>query len=99
MLYLFFGLGGNIAVSIGDDGVLIVDDQIPSLIPKIKEFHSPNSNFYNFFANIAKVSSYNLFGPNHKNDEKINFGGLGDLIFPYFNMGSINSTHLFGLDE
>ena len=34
-LYLFFGLGGNIAVSIGDDGVLIVDDQIPSLIPKI----------------------------------------------------------------
>ena len=36
-LYLFFGLGGNIAVSIGDDGVLIVDDQIPSLIPKIKD--------------------------------------------------------------
>ena len=36
-LFLFFGLGGNIAVSIGDDGVLIVDDQIPSLIPKIKD--------------------------------------------------------------
>ena len=36
-LYLFFGLGGNVAVSIGDDGVLIVDDQIPSLIPKIKD--------------------------------------------------------------
>tara|TARA_B100001996_G_scaffold116965_1_gene88550 strand:- start:733 stop:1671 length:939 start_codon:yes stop_codon:yes gene_type:complete len=36
-LYLFFGLGGNIAVLIGDDGVLIVDDQIPSLIPKIKD--------------------------------------------------------------
>ena len=36
-LYLFFGLGGNIAVSIGDDGVLIVDDQVPSLIPKIKD--------------------------------------------------------------
>ena len=36
-LYLFFGLGGNIAVSIGEDGVLIVDDQIPSLIPKIKD--------------------------------------------------------------
>ena len=35
-LFLFFGLGGNIAVSIGDDGVLIVDDQIPSIMPKIK---------------------------------------------------------------
>ena len=43
-LYLFFGLGGNIAVSIGDDGVLIVDDQIPSLIPKIKDAYAPILN-------------------------------------------------------
>jgi len=35
-LYVLFGLGGNIAVSIGDDGVLIVDDQFPQLMPKIK---------------------------------------------------------------
>ena len=35
-LYVLFGLGGNIAVSTGDDGVLIVDDQFPRLMPKIK---------------------------------------------------------------
>ena len=35
-LYVLFGLGGNIAVSIGDDGVLIVDDQFPQLVPKIE---------------------------------------------------------------
>jgi cyclase len=35
-LYVLFGLGGNIAVTIGDDGVLIVDDQLPQLMPKIK---------------------------------------------------------------
>ncbi|MCY4343176.1 MAG: MBL fold metallo-hydrolase [Gammaproteobacteria bacterium] len=35
-LHVLFGLGGNIAVSIGDDGVLIVDDQFPQLIPKIQ---------------------------------------------------------------
>lgn len=35
-LYVLFGLGGNIAVSVGDDGVLIVDDQFPELIPDIK---------------------------------------------------------------
>lgn len=34
--HVLFGLGGNIAVSIGSDGVLIVDDQFPELIPKIK---------------------------------------------------------------
>ena len=36
-LYVLFGLGGNIAVSVGDDGVLIVDDQFPQLMPKIKK--------------------------------------------------------------
>jgi glyoxylase-like metal-dependent hydrolase (beta-lactamase superfamily II) len=35
-LYVLFGIGGNIAVSIGDQGVLIVDDQFPELIPRIK---------------------------------------------------------------
>lgn len=35
-LHVLFGLGGNIVVSTGDDGVLIVDDQLPQLMPKIK---------------------------------------------------------------
>lgn len=35
-LYVLFGNGGNIAVSVGDDGTLIVDDQFPQLMPKIK---------------------------------------------------------------
>ena len=35
-LWVLFGLGGNIAVSAGDNGVLIVDDQFPQLMPKIK---------------------------------------------------------------
>ena len=35
-LFVFTGIGGNVAVNIGADGVLIVDDQIPQMIPKIK---------------------------------------------------------------
>jgi cyclase len=34
--HVLFGLGGNIAVSVGRDGTLIVDDQFPQLMPKIK---------------------------------------------------------------
>ncbi|NJN51470.1 MAG: MBL fold metallo-hydrolase, partial [Gammaproteobacteria bacterium] len=34
--YVLFGVGGNIAVSIGANGVLIVDDQFPQLMPKIE---------------------------------------------------------------
>jgi cyclase len=35
-LYVLFGIGGNIGVSIGESGTLIVDDQFPELIPKIE---------------------------------------------------------------
>ena len=35
-LYVLFGLGGNVAVSVGEDGVLIVDDQFPEMMPKLK---------------------------------------------------------------
>jgi len=34
--YVLFGVGGNIAVSIGEQGVLIVDDQFPQMMPKIQ---------------------------------------------------------------
>jgi len=33
-LYVLFGLGGNIAVSVGTDGVLIVDAEFPELVPR-----------------------------------------------------------------
>lgn len=34
--YVLFGVGGNIGVSIGEQGVLIVDDQFPQMMPKIQ---------------------------------------------------------------
>ena len=35
-LYVLFGVGGNIAASIGADGVLVVDDQFPEMIPRVR---------------------------------------------------------------
>ena len=35
-LYVLFGAGGNIAVSMAEQGVLIVDDMFSELIPKIE---------------------------------------------------------------
>jgi glyoxylase-like metal-dependent hydrolase (beta-lactamase superfamily II) len=34
--HVLFGVGGNILVSIGGNGVLIVDDQFPQMVPKYK---------------------------------------------------------------
>ena len=36
-LHVLFGVGGNIAVNIGADGVFVVDDQFPQMMPKIKK--------------------------------------------------------------
>jgi len=36
-VYMLTGAGGNIGVSVGDDGIVIVDDQYAPLAPKIKE--------------------------------------------------------------
>ncbi len=35
--HVLFGVGGNIAVSIGEDGTLLVDDQFPQMISRIDE--------------------------------------------------------------
>jgi cyclase len=35
-VYMLEGAGGNIGVSIGDDGIVLVDDQFAPLVPKIK---------------------------------------------------------------
>ena len=48
-LYVLFGLGGNIAVSVGAQGVLIVDAQFPELVPRylaaIRELGGRNVDF------------------------------------------------------
>ncbi len=35
-LHVLFGVGGNIAVSVGEQGVLIVDNMFPEMIPKVE---------------------------------------------------------------
>jgi glyoxylase-like metal-dependent hydrolase (beta-lactamase superfamily II) len=35
-LYMLVGQGGNIGVSVGEDGIVLVDDQFAPLLPKIK---------------------------------------------------------------
>src|SRR4051812_27155967 len=36
-VYMLTGAGGNIGVCVGDDGIVIVDDQFAPLAPKIRE--------------------------------------------------------------
>jgi glyoxylase-like metal-dependent hydrolase (beta-lactamase superfamily II) len=48
-LHVLFGVGGNVLVSHGEDGVLLVDDQFPEMIPRleaaIEELHEGAVDF------------------------------------------------------
>ena len=51
-LHVLFGVGGNIIVSIGDQGVLMVDSQFPQMIPRItKKIEELGGNNIDFTVN------------------------------------------------
>ncbi len=68
-----------------------------SLLPNNLEFHIPSSLVYKYLAKTSRCAILNLFGP--ESVQKADLGILGQISLPFYSMGAINSTHLFGLDE
>jgi FkbM family methyltransferase len=66
-------------------------------LASLKDYHRPDSEIYGFLNSVAKVAISDLFG--ESTSQKADLSYLGKIDFPYFSMGAINSTHLFGLDE
>lgn len=63
----------------------------------IPHCHSRAHTSYHFLDTQLKKAIENRFGKQGSCKEVLN--DIGNLYFPYFEMGTINSTHLFGLDE
>ncbi len=72
-------------------------EQILFALPIIKEYHARTSALYPIFEKAAKNEVERLFCDS--STEKKVFGPFGELVFPYFKMGAIDSLDLFGLDE
>lgn len=67
------------------------------VLPSLWKYHSRNSTVYKFLDETAGPAVQELFG---KDSEcKARLYGLGEFHLPFFSMGAINTTHLFGLDE
>lgn len=66
-------------------------------LPEISKNHRRSSQIYQFFDILLKEEVKKLFS-----DDLVipkSFLPFGEIIFPYFKMGSIDSLDLFGLDE
>ena len=70
---------------------------ILEVLPSLTRYHSRSSSVYQFLDTLLKPAVDDLYGHNSTGDSDLL--GVGNIKLPYFSMGSINSTHLFGLDE
>lgn len=66
-------------------------------IPTVTEQHSRTTLLYKFFKDVAATEVEKRFSTNEMKEH--DFGPFGDIVFPYYKMGAINSLDLFGLDE
>lgn len=66
-------------------------------LPRLYKEHSPISNVYQFMQKIAAEEIKSRFSTD--SIEPRTFEPFGSLVFPYFEMGAINSLNLFALDE
>ncbi|MCH9614509.1 MAG: hypothetical protein SP1CHLAM54_15300 [Chlamydiia bacterium] len=66
-------------------------------LPEIYPAHEPSSDVYKLLHKLAVCEAEARFSGDTL--EPKDFGPFGSLVFPYFQMGAINSVNLFALDE
>jgi len=72
-------------------------DDLFSVLPQITARHSPRDPLYRVLQRSVTVEVASSF--RDVAEEGHPFGPFGALSLPYFEMGAINSLHLFGMDE
>ena len=72
-------------------------DSLIKALPSIGSHHSPNSDLYDCLKLAARQEIETLFSDNELGD--VIFYPLGQIFFPYFKMGNIDSLNLFDIDE
>lgn len=74
----------------------ILDDLIQTL-PAVPDRHAPGAPLYTLLKQVARREVEALFGAPEAKAR--GFGPFGEIAFPYFNMGAVDSLSLFDLDE
>lgn len=68
-----------------------------AVLPALRDHHAPGDKVYQFIKTMARRDIERLFG--ERSLGPIDMGALGSIVFPYHNMGNVDSLNLFDLDE
>jgi len=66
-------------------------------LPSVSHHHASTSKLYALLRQVARQEIENLFSDREAQVRE--FRPFGALIFPYYEMGAVNSLNLFDLDE
>ena len=75
----------------------VIFNEMFAALPSLKEHHNRDSKIYKFLENLNAKCVADLFSST--SEQSVNLDPFGLVRMPFYSMGAINSTHLFGLDE
>lgn len=75
----------------------VIFNEMFAALPSLKDHHNRHSQIYKFLENLNAKCVADLFSSN--SEQSVNLDPFGLVNMPFYSMGAINSTHLFGLDE
>lgn len=72
-------------------------EQFLLLLPSLRAHHAPDSQLHAFLKLVARKETERTFATLEQKPKE--FKPFGNLVFPYYNMGAVDSLNLFDLDE
>lgn len=78
------------------EAALAINDLFAAL-PTISDAHAPSGPLAKFLKRAARACIHDLFS--ETSPQPVPFGPFGDIVFPLFQMGNVDSRNLFDFDE
>lgn len=76
----------------------IVFDHFIELLPKLKKDHDPKSLLYQFLKTVTRHKIEEIYNALTQGSAFV-FEPFGQLYFPYYSMGAVDTSNFFDLDE
>lgn len=85
------------SVNVGQNKSMTTLESLVAVLPFLRDFHAPTSGVYGLLKQVARPEVEKLFGDSTAAPRRLS--PFGDIVFPYFQMGNVDSLNLFDLDE